>query len=562
MKKYCSFDYVSSLFSKRIGDLLFLLWIIAALPILSLIASSSTLPYFRKRNIVYSLVFAFLVFIFSLSFTGKKRKTILWVMYLGTFFPAFIVLSYMNIASVYLMGTEFAPVYVTDKAESIAFMQQYFRFQLLLCWIGYFTPPLIYLIASLHSGKDEAVKREKKYFKTRISRIGLGGCVIIGIVILLLSLRGFQHIYFVDFYYTYLKHHRDIQQFQNLAKAREHKAFWKVDTTIKSEEKKVFVVVIGESLTRNHMHLYGYPRNTNPLLNAQDKDLLIFNDVVSGNTRTNECLKLALTFADNKNPDDYFSKPSIVELFKSAGIKTYWISAQGLTDGDCNLYGVIAKEADVVASLNREAITYKDEILFDPIKNALKDTSNAKVIFVHLLGSHLKYDDRYTATFNRFRNSENLTSTLTQLSSEQVSTINEYDNTVLYNDYVVSSIIDSLKRVNAISYLLYFSDHGDEVYDFRDMVGHHTVATASRYMCEVPFILWRSEAYKKNVSIDVNVNRPYDTEDLIYSVSQLSGLSYKDFDSTKSIFSKAFKSKERLVAGLPYDSLLRRFPGK
>ncbi len=41
---------------------------------------------------------------------------------------------------------------------------------------------------------------------------------------------------------------------------------------------QTIIVVIGESLTRNHMSLYGYPRNTNPLLSERKDNLYVYNN--------------------------------------------------------------------------------------------------------------------------------------------------------------------------------------------------------------------------------------------------------------------------------------------
>jgi heptose-I-phosphate ethanolaminephosphotransferase len=460
------------------------------------------------------------------------------------------------------MQDEFVPVFVTDKNEVIGFVHQYLTLQLIFCWMAYFVPPLIYLLRYTVFKEINSMQSATKGSKLKIVKSFTAGVpIIVGFVWYSLNWQRLQHVYFLDFFYSYFHYSNEVKEFEKIVDARGGWGKLEVKNTIKGSLQKVFVVVIGESLTRNHMQLYGYSRNTTPSLRLE-KDLLVFKNVVSGATRTNESLKLALTFADNNHPDDYFKRPSIVDLFKMANVKTYWISAQNLTDRAGNLFGVIAKNADVLFRLGPEVKKGNDGAVLEPFEKALEDTIESKVIFVHLSGNHIEYSDRYPSAFGYFHDSTGIRTSLSSPTINQLKYINDYDNSVMYNDYIVSSLLESLKKKDACSCLLYFSDHGDEVFDFRDVVGHHSIGIASRYMCEVPFMLWRSERYKKAVNLDIDFNRPYDTEDLIYSISQLSGLSYADYDSTKSFFSKSFKSKERLVAGITYDSLLRRFPGK
>lgn len=100
---------------------------------------------------------------------------------------------------------------------------------------------------------------------------------------------------------------------------------------LSGDAPRTLVLVIGESTQRGHMSLYGYPRETTPELDAihkNDPRLTVFNDVVTSRPYTIEILQQALTFADEKNPDMYLTKPSLMNLMKQAGYKTFWITNQ------------------------------------------------------------------------------------------------------------------------------------------------------------------------------------------------------------------------------------------
>ena len=133
-------------------------------------------------------------------------------------------------------------------------------------------------------------------------------------------------------------------------------------------------------------------------------------------------------------------------------------------------------------------------------------------------------------------------------------TIDEYDNSVRYGDFIYTSILERLKALQISSWLLFFSDHGEEVYDVRDARGHH-MSNVYPCQCRIPFVLWRSEQYKEEMSeIVIDTTRPYSIENVIHSISALSRLDYAGAERELSIFSNEYKTPEkRLVGKEDYD---------
>ncbi|MEJ6791612.1 MAG: sulfatase-like hydrolase/transferase, partial [Lacinutrix sp.] len=135
--------------------------------------------------------------------------------------------------------------------------------------------------------------------------------------------------------------------------------------------------------------------------------------------------------------------------------------------------------------------------------------------------------------------------------------INEYDNAIRYNDFVVREIIEKVKSKNENSYVLYFSDHGDEVFDTIDFVGHNEYH-GTKPMYEVPFVVWFSKKYKQTNPELFNIEnihqRPYLLEDFIHSFSNISNITFDKYETEKSIFSNKFSIKKRLIKkGEDYD---------
>lgn len=321
---------------------------------------------------------------------------------------------------------------------------------------------------------------------------------------------------------------------------------------------RTLVLVIGESTQRGRMSLYGYPRETTPELDAlhkSDKNLTVFNDVVTSRPYTIEILQQALTFANEQNPDLYLTKPSLMNMMKQAGYKTFWITNQQTMTERNTMLTVFSEQTDKQFYMNQQrtqsAREYDTNVL-PPFKEVMADPAPKKFIVVHLLGTHIKYKYRYPENWGKFDGK--MDTVPSNLSDDQREDYNDYDNANLYNDRVVAGLINTYKATDPNGFLLYFSDHGEEVYDTPP---HQTQGrnegNPTRPMYNVPFLLWTSEkwqaAHPRDLSQDVD--RKYSSSELIHTWSDLAGLSYDGYDPTRSITSPQFKETTRWI-GDPY----------
>ncbi len=311
------------------------------------------------------------------------------------------------------------------------------------------------------------------------------------------------------------------------------------------ESQKTLVLVIGESTNKQRMSLYGYNRETTPSLTALKNELLVFDNVYAPRPYTIETLEQVLSFADEKNPDFYLSKPTLINLMKQAGYKTYWITNQQTQTKRNTMLTTFSKQADEQVYLNnnrsQDSAQY-DGLVINPFKKILKDPEQKKFIIIHLLGTHRKYHYRYPDNFAKFGN-EKLPRWLKGNSSE-AQEYNEYDNAILYNDFVVSSLIKTFKSSGDNGFLVYFSDHGEEVYDNPGkLFAGRSEGRPTSQMYTVPFLIWQSRSWKiKNKLIDSQdiVHRSYTTSDFIYTWADLARVNFKGEDSSRSIISKDY----------------------
>jgi len=321
---------------------------------------------------------------------------------------------------------------------------------------------------------------------------------------------------------------------------------------------RTLVLVIGESTQRGHMSLYGYGRDTTPELKAlrdSDPNLTVFNNVVTSRPYTIEILQQALTFANEQNPDRYLTQPSLMNMMKQAGYKTFWITNQQTMTARNTMLAVFSKQTDVQYYMNQQrtqsAREYDTNVLA-PFKTVLADPAPKKFIIVHLLGTHLKYKYRYPENWGKFDGQT--TGLPTGLSEDQQEAYNDYDNANRFNDHVVSTLIKDFKQTSPNGFLLYFSDHGEEVYDTppHDIQGRNE-AQPTRPMYTIPFIVWTSPGWMASHPRDMraDADRKYSSAELIHTWSDLAGLSYDGYDPTRSIVNPAFKESTRWI-GNPY----------
>lgn len=518
--------------------------------------SSACILYFLDEEIAFSvsvkvmivsLFFSFSFFIIFI-FSPVKSRVIRVFLSLLAITPTVLVVSGFSVTGAILSSADFRVFFTTDQAESMEFIEQFLDLKVAALTLGYILP--LFLFFQIKPVKPDIEKTKKR--------------IIVMLTILFISMlclanwRFISKKYHVVGFYRSYYNFKQAQKFDSLDAARQNLKFDdKVVSELKIKNPKTFVVIIGESQSRSHMQLYGYERETNPKLSAIKDHLYIFKNVISPATVTVETMKYVLTLANQQHPEYFLQKRSVVNLFKEAGYDTVWIGNQNFKGNRYNIsHGVIAKEC-----AKAYEIAYKnDQAVVDALEMILRIRAEMdRVVFIHLRGSHTKYSERYTSDYSYFDYKKIPIPYDNNLSEDKKAIIDEYDNSVRFNDHIISSIINIVKAKSAYSWVLYFSDHGEELFEYRDMFGHQA-KNFSRYMCEIPFILWVSDKYKaanRDIFADMHdyLSRPYSTEDVIHSISGLSKIRYRDFDCGRDIFSGRYNEKTRFVNGKPYGTV-------
>jgi heptose-I-phosphate ethanolaminephosphotransferase len=335
-----------------------------------------------------------------------------------------------------------------------------------------------------------------------------------------------------------------------------------VDTS--GDEPGTLVLVVGESTTSNRMSLYGYPRKTTPRLDAlkEKGELFVFSNVIASRPYTIESLQHAFSFAHPEEPERFLTEPNLMNLMRQAGYKTFWLTNHQTMSDRNILLTVFSRQADEARYLNQnrtQNATQPDGVVLEPLAEMLSDPAPKKFIVVHLMGTHANYSLRYPKDHERFVGRDGVPEVL---SDGKARVYNSYDNAVLYNDFVISSLIGLVSKSQPNSLLLYFSDHGEEVYHAppHQKLGRDEAAPLVD-MFAIPFMLWMSPAWKENHPSDLSAftERKYSNAHFIHTWSDLAGLRYDRFQPELSLVNPAFKAHKRWIGNPKEKAKLRDF---
>ncbi|MBR2072451.1 MAG: lipid A phosphoethanolamine transferase [Alistipes sp.] len=252
-------------------------------------------------------------------------------------------------------------------------------------------------------------------------------------------------------------------------------------------EREVYVMVIGEAARAASWQLYGYERETTPLLSAR-KDIVLFEGITTQSNTTHKSVPMILSSVATSEHEELFRRKGMPALFNEAGFKTYFISNQAPQGA---MIDFLAEDASVVEYL--PALSY-DGALVERLQRILKeDRSERLLIILHMYGSHFSYHQRYPREWARFTPDDDVA-----ISRRNVELIrNAYDNSTLYTDYVLNEIISTLEAEQACTAMYYCSDHGEDLFDGKDGRFLHSSPTTTYYQLHVASLAWFSPRYNE-----------------------------------------------------------------
>jgi glucan phosphoethanolaminetransferase (alkaline phosphatase superfamily) len=323
-------------------------------------------------------------------------------------------------------------------------------------------------------------------------------------------------------------------------------------------QRKIFVLIIGESSRYDRWQINGYERKTSPRLLRQ-KNLISYPNVVSGSNQTRMSVPQMITRATPDSIHLLFQEKSILAAFSETGYKTAWLSNQ--TDQEMFYSGPInwhAKKADVSMfspshSPNFEFDSPYDERLLPVLDSLIHSNKENLFIVLHTMGNHWNYAKRYPKSFDTFKPSGTTVSISRPSAETREAVINSYDNSILYADYVIDSVIKIIDKEKAVSSVAFLSDHGEDLFDYdHSIIDYHLSETP--ITLHVPLFIWTSDLYRqvypeKQQALQENLNKKVGTENTFYTLLDLANIGILKEDSTKSLASPSFKDSDQKYVG-------------
>lgn len=303
-------------------------------------------------------------------------------------------------------------------------------------------------------------------------------------------------------------------------KKRNAKEILLPDAQITTDSKDVCVLIIGESARRDRFSLYGHERETNPLLS---KDSVTVLPAVAAATYTTAGVKAIL----DHQPTGKLYEILPNYLYRN-GVDVVWRTSNwGEPPVHIDRYHKVSDLRNMYPSANAAY----DGILIEGLKDVIMQSEKDKLfIVIHTNTSHgPTYNRKYPAEFEVFTP---VCTTVEMSKADPDELFNAYDNTIVYTDYLIHSVIEILKGIpERRSCMLYVSDHGESLGEGNLYMHGVPVSMAPKEQIEIPFIVWTSDTTLKTK--DLEEVRQYHT---FHTVMDFFGMESPVYDESMTIF--------------------------
>jgi len=298
------------------------------------------------------------------------------------------------------------------------------------------------------------------------------------------------------------------------------------DGKITDQEKAVVVLVIGESARKANFQLYGYQRDTNPLLSKQE-GLKVY-EATSCATYTTAGTKAIL---EPQNSDDLYEL--LPNYAFRTGVDVSWRTTN---------WGEPPIHIDEYLTDDELGVQFPDEneaydaILIRGLRERIESSQKNKVLIVlHTSTSHgPKYADKYPKEFEVYKpvakNVEEGEKNIDRL-------INAYDNTIRYTDFLLDNLVNMLRSMEDWhSAMIFISDHGESLGENKMFMHGLPMKLAPKEQYEIPFLVWTSKDfrdYKTEGELPAVLEQHYIFHSVLNLLSIESPAYNKDYDIFK-----------------------------
>ena len=490
------------------GQFLYVYAVVALLlPNIALCYTECLAPWACGVNVLLPLSLYMLFFS-----VAKRPGKMIWWAFIFVFFAAF------QLVLLYLFGTGviavdmFLNLVTTNPGEAMELLDN-----LAPAVVGVFVVYLpLLILGGVNIRRDSRLsvsfQQRVRHWAMQIGAIGLF-CLLASYLVVD-GYRMRNQLYPVNVCYNlYLAFERNAASENYREASRDFKFDARSEHSATAPE--VYVMVVGETARAHNFSLYGYPRNTNPLL-FKTPGIKAFPNVTTQSNTTHKSVPMLLSAASAEDFERLFHEKGILAAFKEAGFHTVFISNQLPNHSFIDFLGEQADEHYFLKKEDASQGNHYDEDLLQKLDEILPlaDASSSahyhyryRKLFVvlHSYGSHFNYQERYPRSFAFFKPD----SKSEAKPENRRDLLNAYDNTIRYTDYILHGIIERLQKWEGVqtktdgvydqptSAMLYTSDHGENIFDDERSLFLHAAPKASDYELHVPFIIWTSAGFSK-----------------------------------------------------------------
>jgi lipid A ethanolaminephosphotransferase len=305
---------------------------------------------------------------------------------------------------------------------------------------------------------------------------------------------------------------------------------------------RVTIIVAGETARAMNFSLGGYHRDTNPELEKQD--IVYFPNATSCGTATATsipCMFSQFT-RDTYDHTKGLANEGLMDVLAHAGIDVAWFDNNTGSKGVANriTYIDLANSTDARFCKGGEC---QDGIFLDKLDEWLNNVTKDSVLVLHQMGSHgPAYYLRYPEAFRKFT-PECQTAELGNCKDDEI--VNAYDNTILYTDHFLTTVISKLKSRSEkmAAGMIYMSDHGESLGE-KGLYLHGTpYMFAPDEQTHVPFLVWLDPDFAKSMTVDMGCvaqsrSEPTSHDNLFHSLLGMMNVVTAAYDAQLDVFAK------------------------
>ncbi len=258
--------------------------------------------------------------------------------------------------------------------------------------------------------------------------------------------------------------------------------------------KKLIILVVGETARADRFSLNGYSRETNPEL--EKLNVVSFKNVTSCGTATK--VSLPCMFSNlgraNYDEDQAFQQENVLDVLAEYGVQVLW------RDNNSDSKGVATRipyQNFKSPTLNPVCDTECRDIgMLNGLDQYIKAREGKDILIVlHQMGNHgPEYYRRYPENFRRFQ-PMCMTGELGDCTKQEVD--NAYDNAILYTDYFLANVIKFLKQYDEkySTAMLYVADHGESLGERGIYLHAAPYVIAPKAQKHIPVIIWTGKHF-------------------------------------------------------------------